>query len=970
MKIFPSFFSTLVFISFSVLTFAGNKAEVIIPGDHTPKYFKMASNVKEGDYLPNTIIFKVKPQYRQNCKVNSVDNLLPLQDLLQAIGAQRVAKIYPRHKAPEQERNRLGKRMVDLSLIYFFSYSENIKLEEAINKILSLGYFEYVEPWYVPKILFTPNDPSLSSQYHLQGTGVYGTGSINAPNAWGINKGSSSVVIGITDTGTELNHPDLVANYFHWVADPIDGIDNDGDGYIDNYNGWDLGMNDNDPTWANIGAVPNHGVITSGDADAVSNNSTGVASPGFNCKHFMVKCYDATGVMSAAYQGIVYAADHGATIISNSWGGSGGSSYGQNIIDYAAINKNCLVMASAGNSGLEEYLYPSSYNNVYRVSATTSTDALAGFSDYGVDVDWCAPGNSIYSTTSGGGYGASSGTSMSCPVSAGAAGIVQSQFNYTYAFQIGERLKQTCTPMTSNAQYNAGKLGKGRIDMYNALTQAAKSIMVNPITVVDGNDNIFMPGETLTLSGIFTNYLDPCSSAATATFSVVSGPGSVMNGNFNIGALPTLGTVNNNSAPFTLVVNAGATINSVIKCKIHIADGVFSSDTYFDVLVNVDYINITINDVFTTITSKGRIGYNLDMQAQGLGFQYQLASPAADLLFEMSLMIGTSSTQVSDMFRGVSTGDNDFGSLTRVHQITPAVVSDFDVSGKFNDAPSSSAPLPVEVRDSVYAWSTAPYRKFVIVKYSIKNTGASTLSNLYAGIAADWDVPNEKAWQNKGSYDAVYKMGYTYLVGGNLVGAIKLLSSTAPANNYFIDNVAGGNGAMDINTSSGFTTAKKYTALSTSRNNDGFGASGGDVIDCVSSGPFTINAGDSIEVAFALIGGDDLPDIQTSACAAQEKYDNGCANPGVNVIENDNFWMFSFPNPATGSLNINYNIVGYDDASIQIINSLGETVRAFNNLAKGKNVLALDVSKLSNGNYFYQLRAGEAVLTKKLTIIR
>src|ERR1035437_1224809 len=112
--------------------------------------------------------------------------------------------------------------------------------------MLLLGYFEYVEPWFVPKInpAYTPNDVN-ASQYHLKGTGVLGTGSINAPNAWGINKGDTSVVIGITDTGTELTHPDLAANAKKNYADPINGIDDDGDGYVDDYQEWDVGMNDN-----------------------------------------------------------------------------------------------------------------------------------------------------------------------------------------------------------------------------------------------------------------------------------------------------------------------------------------------------------------------------------------------------------------------------------------------------------------------------------------------------------------------------------------------------------------------------------------------------------------------------------------------------------------------------------------------------------------------------------------------------
>ncbi|MBI4931686.1 MAG: S8 family serine peptidase [Bacteroidetes bacterium] len=875
MKKFTSLFCVSIFSFSTVLTFAGNKCEVIIPGqDPSKKQFVMAKGLVDGeDYLSKTIIFRVKPNYRQNCKVNSVDNILPLQDFLNSIEAQNLAKIYPRHEKPEQERNALGQKLVDLSLIYSFKYTADMKLEKVINQMKSLGYFEYVEPWYVPKLhaVCIPNDLGTSAQYHLQGNVA---GSINVRNtAFCTQNGSTSVVIGITDTGTELNHPDLAANIAHNNADgpTVNGVDDDGDGYIDNYQGWDVGMNDRDPTWQGDA----HGVATSGDACAVTNNGTGVASPGFNCKFLPVKIADASGALVAAYTGITYAADHGVKIISNSWGGTGGGSYGQNIIDYAAINKNCLVLASAGNGGVEESLYPSSYNNVYRVASTTSSDAKSGFSSYGLDVDFGAPGSSIYSTYSGGSYSTLSGTSMACPVSAGAAGLVQSQFNYTNAFQIGEKLKQTCDPYvgaSTLALYNAGKLGKGRIDVNSALTVTAKSLAMNPITITDGNDDVLLPGENLSIRGRFTNYLDPSSSSATATLTVVSGPGTITSGNpFIIGVLPTLDTTNNNSSPFIVNISGSAAVNSVIQFKVTITDGTFTGIQYFSVTVNVDYINITINDVHTTITSKGRLGYNLDGQAQGLGFEYQIPSPNS-LLYEMSLMVGTSSTKVDDMFRETTSGNTDFASTNRVYQVTPATVSDFDVDGKFNDAPSASGPLPVTVHHSAYAWSTSPYRKFVIVKYVIKNTGGSTLNNLYAGIVADWDITN--AGQNKSAYDATNKMGYCYDVSSanGLYSGIKCLTNLASVKNYCIDNIAGGNGGIDPATD--FLVGEKYTALSTTRNADGFSATGGDVMDCVSNGPFSVNAGDSITVAFALIGGDNLADIQNSACYAQQKWNN------------------------------------------------------------------------------------------------
>ncbi len=953
MKKISTLFCTALFACSTLLTFAGNHAKVIIPGQDASKIpFVMPKGLVEGsDYIANKLIFQVKSEYRQNCKTNSIDGIVAIQDFLNSIGATDLAKIYPDHKAPDVQKNAIGMELVDISLIYSFKYAPtSVRMEKVINSMKSLGYFEYVEPWYIPKICLVPNDPNYSNsgQYFCKGNVV---GSINTQTAWNTTTGSASVVIGVVDTGTEPTHPDLAANYL---------------------GGYDVAMNDADPTWQGN----NHGCAVSGDADAVTNNGVGVASPGFSCKFKCAKVADATGALIAAYQGIVWAADNGCKIINCSWGGAGGGSYGQTIVDYATINKNCLLVCSAGNGGVEEFLWPSSYNNVYRVAATTNTDAMASFSSYGLDVDYGSPGNIIYSTIDGTSYGSMSGTSMASPVSAGAAALVQSQFNYTNAFQIGERLKQTCDPYAGTSTlnlYNAGKLGKGRIDVGTAVgTGAAKSLSMNPITVTDGNDNAFMPGEILDISGTFINYLDPSSSAASASLSVVSGPGTISSGNPQaIGVLATLGTkVIASGSGFKCTISAAAATNAVIKFKLTITDGSFTASQYFDVTVNVDYINIVINDVHTSITSKGRIGYNLDSQQQGLGFEYQIPSPN-NLLYEMSLMIGTSATKVSDMFREASNGNTDFGTVTRVYKTATNTVSDFDVDGKFNDAPSASGAIPVEVHHSAYAWATAPYRKFVIVKYVIKNTGSGSLSNMYAGIVADWDITNSAA--NKGNFDATNRMGYLYDVStaNGLYAGIKLLTPGTP-NNYVIDNVTGGNTGIDVTQTAGFTTALKYTALSTSRNTDGYTATGGDVMDCVSSGPLSVAGGDSVIVAFALIAGDNLADLQNSACQAQAKWDNtgACATIGVNEVTANNFWMEAYPNPASGNINISYMMNGNAASSLTIMNSLGETVMTLNDLSPGRNTLPLDISKLSAGNYFIQMKAGEAITTKKFTVTK
>ncbi len=960
------------------------------------KQFTMPSNLTANDYSTKTIVFKVKPQYRSISSNTKINNPL-LDQVLAYVGVNTFGKKFPNHAPPERDKNELGQAYADLSLIYELKYTNNVSIEDAANQLLATNLFEFAEPHYNYQMHnVTPNDPSITNQNGFLTR-------IRAFAAWdlalGGSQGTSSVVIGIVDSGTDTDHPDLVTQFAINTADPINGLDDDGDGYIDNNRGYDLAgatyaniVPDNNPNI--MGNNNNHGSHVSGCASAATNNTVGVSGIGWNCKLLPVKCSadddtrgaGGVGYVIAGYEGITYAADHGAKIINCSWGGTGGGSFGQVIIDYATINKNCLVIASAGNSALDEQNFPASYNYVLSIAATKSTsDTKASFSTYHYSVDLSTPGENIYTTLYNNSYGNMSGTSMSSPITAGGAGLVQSKYNYTNALQIGQRLKQTSDnhytsgPNISGAgNTTAGvqnKLGKGRMNLQRALTDpVAPSVVFANQLVVDHNDNAIVIGDSLFITGDFTNYLAPTSNL-TASITAIVGAAYLtsIDNNTSLGVVNTLSTVNNNGDPFKFKVNAGAPDNALIRFKVTLSDGTYSDVYFFDVIVNVDYINIAINDVATTITSKGKIGYNADGQLQGLGFTYM----GTNMLYEASVMFGSASTKVSDSFRGETAGtaDADFQSVIKANKIVPGVFSEFDVHGRFNDAVAT----PVQnllVSHSAYAWSTPGNRKYVIVEYVMKNSGTTPINTLYAGIAADWDIDAATASQNKSNYDATTKMGYIYstATGGKFAG-IKLLTNTAAPVCYNIDNIAGGGGGVDVNDATNyFGTGDKYTTLSTNRYLAGTAdADGEDIIGVMSSGPFTIAAGDSAKVAFALIAGDDLVDIKKSADSAQVHYDGppsivtGIKNNSMNEIN-----AVVFPNPTNSDLNFMINTNKSENVDIILVNTLGQTVKHLvkNNLSTGFNQITTDVSQLPVGTYFYQIKTDNTSLKGKVIITK
>ncbi|MBK8845431.1 MAG: S8 family peptidase [Bacteroidetes bacterium] len=836
-------------------------------------------------YEPGVLIVKLKPAHR-NLMVNGKVQHPALSAVMNTLKAASINRIFPLATPPATLRNAQGNELVDLSLMYQISCN-GTNIPFAIKQLQKTCLFEYVEPKYIMQTFYTPNDPSLGQCYHL--------GKINAYTAWDTQKGDTNVVIGIVDSGTDWDHPDLAPNLkLNW-ADPINGVDDDNDGYIDNFRGWDISENDNNPVVDNS----SHGSHVSGCAAAATDNNIGVAGTGFNCKFLPIKASKqaSTTQIDNGYEAIVYAADHGCDIINCSWGGAGGSTFGQDVINYATFNQDALVVVSAGNTSTEQDIYPGAYENVLAVAATGSSDARASYSTFGYWVDVCAPGTNVYSTYYNNTYSNQSGTSMSSPVTAGAAAIVKSQFPAYTAKQVGERIR-----MTSDYVYNLpqninimNKIGKGRVNMGNAISAATPAVRFENILLTDNNDNTFVIGDTINVTGILRNYLDPTVNLS-VTMSSTSTAVTVLNSTVSPGVINTLDSFDVSPTPYSLYVKPNAPKNTKVILKFTFTDGTYDDWQYITLTVNVDYINVMVNQTWTTISSRGRIGYNNDNQVEGLGFVYKQDD---NLMYESALMIGRSTSSVSDEFRGTSgsPNDDDFVSQVTVQKV-PNVLSDFDLYGKFND--NAAVPqIKVDVTHKAFAWDDAGFDKFVIVEYTITNKNTTSLSNIYAGIATDWDIQTYA--NNKSAEDQNLKMGYSWCTdAGGLFAGTKLLT-TGSFKHYALDNINGGGGGIDI--ANGYSTSEKYTSLSTNRATAGGTGTGNDVIDVVSSGPFTIPVGDSIKVAFALLAGDSLGDLLANALAAQIKYD-GIISAGIYDGTGQVTSIRVFPNPTKDRLYI------------------------------------------------------------------
>lgn len=247
------------------------------------------------------------------------------------------------------------------------------------------------------------NDPEASKQWQYNNTSQTGgknDADIDAFEAWGHTTGKDTVPIAILDTGIDSNHKDLAGKVTKSVNFTDSSTADDKQG---------------------------HGTHVAGSAAAVTNNSLGVAGTCSGCTLYNVKVLgdSGTGATSWISDGIIWAADNGAKAINMSLGSTGSSETQRLAVDYA-WGKGVILAAAAGNNKTSKLFYPAAYTNVVAVAGTDHNDARYWWSNFGSWVDVAAPGQSILSTTLGGGYGTKSGTSMASPHVAGVAGLVWS----------------------------------------------------------------------------------------------------------------------------------------------------------------------------------------------------------------------------------------------------------------------------------------------------------------------------------------------------------------------------------------------------------------------------------------------------------------------------------------------------------------------------------------------------------------
>lgn len=819
----------------------------------TGKYVKIPASA---NYVKGEMILKVKPQFRNKLSTDAIQ--LPSVLLSSPhLKIQKIYQLFPGHEVPENARSKSGEKMEDLSTIYSISFDPGIPVEDAINALWTEDVYDFIEPRYINTPFLTPNDPNPNNL----DIGAFTL--INAYNAWDLVTGSHSVLCGIVDTGYKFGVADMDGNL---VANPGEiagnGIDDDVNGYIDDVYGWDFAGNDNTLN----GTVTNpHGYLVSTRFGNVTNNGTLYAGVGYNCGFRIMKAAPNESSITHGYEGIVYAADNGMHVINCSWGSPNYTAFGEAVVNYATINKNAAVIVAGGNSQSNLMYFPAAFRRSISVGACSATGVVnTTFSSYNYTMDINSPNK--------GGY-----TSNAAPVVTGAVALTYRRYHDILGmasftpYQAAQRVRVTAVDNYGiNPVIMADKLGKGRLDMFNAVNNVSltPSVRINNegFTTISGDgDAEIESGETIQLNLDFINWLDAAGNLTiTIAPDAVCAPYiSMITGVQNPGALALLGT---SSQIFSFSVSPAAPADLAVNLKVSYSDPVtgYTDFEYIMIEANPNAINVTNNLMDITVTGTGGLGYrDYPFNNKGMGLQYNGLISA---LYEGGFLIGNSSAAIANNVRvNSSSRDNDFAAISRILANPAPANSDFEANATFSDGAAPS-PLGLTINMNIYNYNAVADQDYLIVEYLITNSSGVARNGLYAGIFTDWDIYSNPLdstayAQNLCNYDAAKKMSYAHQSGYSDYYAVALLTDDP------FKSRAYSNSSVD------FTDNGKFNAISnTPAPASASITSSSDIMQFTGAGSFDIPSGGTHRLAFAIIGGNSLAALNTSRLDAIKNY--------------------------------------------------------------------------------------------------
>ncbi|MBM4150155.1 MAG: hypothetical protein FJ219_00710 [Ignavibacteria bacterium] len=762
-----------------------------------------------------------------------------------------------------------------LERIAILHIESDIPNEKAIRIITDLPFVEYAELMPTHALILQPNDSLYGYQYY--------PGMIGADSAWAYYDQQTikdSVLIGIIDTGVDPLHEDLSsAMYMNPGETGIDsignnksanGIDDDRNGFVDDWQGWDFASGI-DPVKGDNRAVPGHlhGTHVAGIACAITNNKKGIAGIARNHRILPVKVgYDDSNSVNVTggYEGMLYAAMMGADIINCSWGSPTSSIAEQEIVN-EVLQLGSVIIGGAGNDQSDMAFYPASYRGVVSVAAIGPDSLKAVYSNSHGTVDISAPGSLIYSTVLNNGYGYSSGTSMAAPIVSGVAALVKSLNPARSNEQIAGILKSSAVDISSQNPLHAKGLGSGMIQAYAAVSKnQPRYVEITQAEFSEINPNgMFTPGEHIELSVVVHNLLEDADSCSLIIHSEdAQYPVSILNDTIALGRLKAstiyaiaekVHCILPQSSPFNHRIVLRLDIESRAK---HIGRG------FAELIINPTYRTMMANDMHLTVTSQGHIGYNdYPTNIQGIGLVFPPNEQS--VLFESGFIVGTSAEKLSNGIRDISGDEQErsFYIRSSVEVVSPGQKADAESFSQFADS-ARAIDAGVSVEHRIYQFDEEGVDSTVFITYDIKNERIVRLDSVHAGMFFDWDI-GPSGQNNICTFEMDEGYAHCFSTVDSTLPHIGItLLNDVPVQFHAIDNDGRGNGFSIYD---GFSRNEKWFALSGGISRERSRST--DVSMIMGGGPFGLDPGAHQQLAFAIVAGSTKSDIKNAILNAR-----------------------------------------------------------------------------------------------------
>lgn len=830
---------------------------------------------------------------------------------------------------------------------YVVAYDhEDVSPERMIERIRTgCGPIECAAPWCVMELCGEPNDPEAPKQGLLS--------LIRATEAWDIEDGSDSVIIGISDSGVRQDHEDLKDALFIRTSEiPDNNIDDDNNGYVDDYDGYSFSAKADGVGNANANNPFNgHGTSVAGICAARVNNNIGIAGVANTCNIFPLRTMPngTTGIVYG-YESIMYCATNDIHVVNCSWGGQSRSCIDEDIIAYA-IARGTAVIAAAGNHGSPSPFYPAAYNGVFSVGVVDASDNVVPMSGHGPTVDIMAPGHGSWSTANDGTYAGFCCTSGSAPIVSAVVALVRSRHP-----ELGPR--EACAVVRATAKASPWATVPGSIDpllLPQGRVDALSAVMANPDTLVSmvlDSVLVFGPrqasrwtvGDTIEVRIRLRNELAP----------------------IELKQMSNIRLTGDASRGIELVSNASADLSVVVDkqqvqvlAPIHFVVTRATDTATFAVITLAGTSNgkpfqqvltaaITPSRAYTTLSNarlqvsigdRGRIG-NTDLQrGQGDGLTFDAY---CGQLYECGYMVSANG-RVVDNVRAERRTNDHFRSIKGYVRPDPelAIIQDLD-------APDS-ARIGVQIEQRVALDSV---RGLLIIDATVINVSDSTLNDLALGWFSDWDLGLQPVdnWTYTKSSAQITRAGRGPFVAQYITSAW----TDASAILHGMDNTT---------TYNGFATERKYRLLRSME------AACTDITDVATivgvrfAGPLPPGHVRNFQHVIVL---------DTSEAAVLDRIENAAKKLAVTTMSP---WVLDpideiFPNPATGYINVPADGMNAR-IDLSVADAQGRIVLQVNATAPiDRAIVPVDTESLAQGMYVVTVTDGTAIKHLPLVIRR